>query len=173
MVPEVPFWVSAPIVVLAVAADIALLTFLLTGLSPTCRVAMPSSLPVFTDDHGAGALTRAADMTAAQADFITVAVERFRAIIRSLDEYGIIDECPSMTILEATALTRQALGEYQVVAPLHEAAHLLNAALYGRVISTSTQDQQVHGLVDQITTVHLPSGYALVDASAHVPETSA
>ena len=137
------------------------------------RVTTPPSLSVFTDDRDADALTRAADTAAAQADFTTAVVERFRAIIRSLDERGIIDEYPGMTALEAATLTHQALGQHGVVAALYEAAHLFDAVLYGRVVSTSAQDQQMRELADQMTTVRLPSGRTLVGASAHAPGTPA
>ena len=169
MVPGVPPWVSTLIVVLVVAAGIALLILLLTRLSSARRVATPPSLSVFTDDRDADTLTRAADAAAVQADFATAVVERFRAIIRSLDERGIIDEYPGMTALEAAALTHQALGEHRLMAPLHEAAHLFDAVLYGRVVSTSSQDQQMRELADQMATVTLPTGRALVGASTAAP----
>jgi len=165
MVPGVPPWVSTAIVVLVVATGIALLILLLTRLSSARRVATPS-LTVLTDDRDAATLTRAADAAAEQADFATAVVERFRAIIRSLDERGIIDEYPGMTALEAAALTHQALGEHRVVAPLHEAARLFDAVLYGRVVSTGSQDQQMRELAAQMATVTLPAGRALVGAAA-------
>ena len=169
MVPGVPSWMSTVIVVLVVAAGIALLILLLTRISSTRRVSTPPSLSVLTDDRDAATLTRAADTAAAQADFATAVVERFRAIIRSLDERGIIDEYPGMTALEAAALTHQALGEHRLMAPLHEAAHLFDAVLYGRVVSTSSQDQQMRELADQMATVTLPAGRALVGASTAAP----
>ena len=94
MVPGAPPWVSTLIVVLVVAAGIALLILLLTRLSSARRVVTPPPLSVLTDDRDADTLTRAADAAAVQADFATAVVERFRAIIRSLDERGIIDEYP-------------------------------------------------------------------------------
>ena len=100
-------------------------------------------------------------------------LERFRAIIRSLDERGIIDEYPGMTALEAAALTHRALGEHRVVSPLYEAAHLFDAVLSGRVVSTSAQDQQMRELADQMATTSLPVGRALVGASAQDPGTQA
>ena len=172
MVPGAPPWVSTLIVVLVVAAGIALLILLLTRISSARRVVKPS-LSVLTDDRDAVTLTRAADEAAAQADFATAVVERFRAIIRSLDERGIIDEYPGMTALEAATLTHRALGEHRVVSPLYEAAHLFDAVLYGRVVSTSTQDQQMRELADQMARVSLPSGRALVGASAQDPGTPA
>ena len=173
MIPGVPSWVSTAIVVLVVAAGIALLILLLTRLSSARRVATPPPLSVLTDDRDADTLTRAADAAAVQADFATAVVERFRAIIRSLDERGIIDEYPGMTALEAATLTHRALGEHRVVSPLYEAAHLFDAVLYGRVVSTSTQDQQMRELADQMARVSLPSGRALVGASAQAPGTPA
>ena len=168
IVPGAPPWVSTLIVVLVVAAGIALLILLLTRPSSARRVATPS-LTVLTDDRDAATLTRAADAAAEQADFATAVVERFRAIIRSLDERGIIDEYPGMTALEAAALTHQALGEHRVVAPLHEAARLFDAVLYGRVVSTGSQDQQMRELAAQMSTVTLPAGRALVGASTADP----
>ena len=169
MVPGVPSWVSTVIVVIVIAVGIALLILLLTRISSTRRVSTPPSLSVLTDDRDAATLTRAADTAAAQADFATAVVERFRAIIRSLDERGIIDEYPGMTALEAAALTHQVLGEHRLMAPLHEAAHLFDAVLYGRVVSTSSQDQQMRELADQMATVTLPAGRALVGASTAAP----
>ena len=173
MVPGAPPWVSTLIVVLVAAAGIALLILLLTRLSSARRVVTPPPLSVLTDDRDADTLTRAADAAAVQADFATAVVERFRAIIRSLDERGIIDEYPGMTALEAATLTHRALGEHRVVSPLYEAAHLFDAVLYGRVVSTSTQDQQMRELADQMDRVSLPSGRALVGASAQDPGTPA
>ena len=169
LVPGAPPWVSTLIVVLVVAAGLALLILLLTRFSSARRVATPPSLSVLTDDRDADTLTRAADAAAARADFATAVVERFRAIIRSLDERGIIDEYPGMTALEAAALTHRALGEHRVVSPLYEAAHLFDAVLYGRVVSTSAQDQQMRELADQMATASFPVGRALVGASAQDP----
>ena len=171
MVPGVPPWVSTLIVVLVVAAGIALLILLLTRLSSARRVATPPSLSVFTDDRDADTLTRAADTAAAQADFTTAVVERFRAIIRSLDERGIIDEYPGMTALEAATLTHHALGDHQVVPPLYDAAHLFDAVLYGHVVSTQSQDEQMRALADQVARTTLPSKHhqPLVTTSATAP----
>ncbi|WP_408608575.1 DUF4129 domain-containing protein [Actinomyces viscosus] len=170
MVPGVPSWVSTTIVVIVTAVVIALLILLLTKISSARRVVTPS-LSVLTDDRDAATLTRAADEAAEQADFTTAVVERFRAIIRSLDERGIIDEYPGMTALEAAALTHQALGEHRIVPALHEAAHLFDAVLYGRVIPTSSQDQQMRDLADQMATVTRPTRHdrAVVEPAAAVP----
>ena len=132
---------------------------------------MKPSLSVLTDDRDAVTLTRAADEAAAQADFATAVVERFRAIIRSLDERGIIDEYPGMTALEAATLTHQALGDHQVVPPLYDAAHLFDAVLYGHVVSTQSQDEQMRALADQVARTTLPSKHhqPLVTTSAMTP----
>lgn len=156
MVPGVPSWVSTAIVIVVGAVVIALLILLLTRISSERRVTTPS-LSVLIDDRDADALTRAADEAAERADFATAVVERFRAIIRSLDERGIIDEYPGMTAIEAAALTNQALGEHRVVAPLYEAAHLFDAVLYGRVVSTPAQDQQMRVLAAQVAEVTPPA----------------
>jgi len=170
LVPGVPPWVSTAIVVTISAAVIALLILLTTRLTSARRV-RTAPLSVFTDDRDAATLTRAADEAAERADFATAVVERFRAIIRSLDEHGVIDEYPGMTALEAAALTHQSLGEHPVVAPLYEAAHLFDAVLYGRVVSTRTQDQQMRELAEQVAQVTVPVGRqdALVGAPVTLP----
>ena len=172
MVPGVPSWVSTVIVVIVIAVGIALLILLLTRISSARRVVKPS-LSVLTDDRDAVTLTRAADEAAAQADFATAVVERFRAIIRSLDERGIIDDYPGMTALEAAALTHRALGEHQITGALYEAAHLFDAVLYGRVVSTRSQDQQIRALAEQMAKLTVPAEHrrTLVDASAATPGT--
>ena len=161
MVPGVPSWVSTAIVVTVVAIVVALLILLVTRVSSARRVATPS-LSVLTDDRDAATLTRASD-------FATAVVERFRAIIRSLDERGIIDEYPGMTALEAAALAHRALGTHPVVTPLHEAAHLFDAVLYGHVVSTRSQDRQMRELAAQVVTITLPAGRPLAGATAAGP----
>ena len=159
---------STAIVVTVVAIVVALLILLVTRVSSARRVATPS-LSVLTDDRDAATLTRAADEAAERSDFATAVVERFRAIIRSLDERGIIDEYPGMTALEAAALAHRALGTHPVVTPLHEAAHLFDAVLYGHVVSTRSQDRQMRELAAQVVTITLPAGRPLAGATAAGP----
>ena len=170
MVPGVPSWVSTAVVVIVGAVIVSLLILLISRISSARRVAT-QSLSVFTDDRDAAALTRAADEAAEQADFATAVVERFRAVIRSLDERGIIDEYPGMTALEAAVLAHRALGEHRLTGPLYEAAHLFDAVLYGRVVSTRSQDQQIRDLAEQMAEVTVPTEHrrALVGASAATP----
>ena len=47
---------------------------------------------LFDDERDARALARAADAAAERGDWGTAVVERFRAIIRSLDERGLIED---------------------------------------------------------------------------------
>ena len=160
---------STAIVVTISAVVITLLILLTTRLTSARRV-RTAPLSVFADDRDAAALTQAADEAAERSDFATAVVERFRAIIRSLDERGIIDEYPGMTALEAASLSHQALGEHPVVAPLYEAAHLFDAVLYGRVVSTRAQDQQMRELAEQVVHVTVPADRqdALVGAPGSV-----
>ena len=172
IIPGVPSWVSTAIVVVISAVIVSLLILLISRISLTRRVAA-QSLSVFTDDRDAATLTQAADEAAEQADFATAVVERFRAIIRSLDERGIIDDYPGMTALEAAALTHRALGEHQITGALYEAAHLFDAVLYGRVVSTRSQDQQIRDLAEQMAKLTVPAEHrrTLVGASATTPGT--
>lgn len=170
LVPGVPSWASTTIVFLVGGVVIALLGLLATRIT-SARKVRTEPLSVLTDDRDAAALTRAANEAAERSDFATAVIERFRAIIRSLDEHGIIDVYPGLTALEAAELTYRALGEHRLVAPLYEAAHLFDAVLYGRVVSTRVQDQQMRELAEQVATVTVPAGRhdTLVNVPAAVP----
>jgi len=61
------------------------------------------------------------------------------------------------------------IGEHRLMAPLHEAAHLFDAVLYGHVVSTRSQDRQMRELAAQVVTITLPAGRPLAGATAAGP----
>ncbi|WP_261798969.1 DUF4129 domain-containing protein [Actinomyces ruminicola] len=146
-VPGLPAWLSVLIVVLLVTALVVVLVVLFTRITWARRVTRPGD-PLFDDDRDAAALARAADTAAGRGDWTTAVVERFRAIVRTLDERGALEDYPGMTAHEAAVLASRPLGG---MAPqMHEAARLFDAVRYGRVVSTSEQDAWMRAFAEQV-----------------------
>ena len=56
---------------------------------------------LFDDKRDASMLTLSANKAAAAGDWVSAVVDRFRAIIRSLDERALLEDYPGMTAQEA------------------------------------------------------------------------
>lgn len=156
---EAPSWLSLLIAALLLAAIIALLILLLRRVTLPRRGA-PQDPAMFDDERDSTELSRSADAAADQGDFATALIERFRSIIRSLDEKGIIEEYPGMTAAESVALASWALGGQEIVSRLGQAAELFDAVRYGRVASTREQDEWMRGLARDVHQVE-PAPQAL------------
>ena len=72
---------------------------------------------------------RAADEAAGRGDLRTAALERFRAIVREVEERGLLDEQPGRTATEAARAAGTALPG--LAAELSSAAGLFDAVRYG------------------------------------------
>ena len=141
-IPGIPPLLSGLIVLLVLVTCVVLLVVLLRRFRPVGRSRRAARL--FDDERDARALARAADAAAERGDWDAAVVERFRAIIRSLDERGLIEDYPGMTAREATALASGALttlGE-----ELTRAAALFDAVRYVEVVSTEEQDAWMRDL---------------------------
>ena len=146
-IPGIPPLLSGLIVLLVLVTCIILLVVLLRRFRPVGRSRRASGR-LFDDERDARALARAADAAAERGDWDTAVVERFRAIIRSLDERGLIEDYPGMTAHEAAALgsgALEALGE-----ELTRAAALFDAVRYGEVVSTEEQDTWMRDLARRV-----------------------
>ncbi|MDU0349551.1 DUF4129 domain-containing protein [Actinomyces sp. MRS3W] len=150
--PGVPVWVYVLIVTLLVIALLTMLIVLFTRVTWGRRVRRGSAL-LFDDDRDAAALTRAADAAAQQGDWATAVVERFRAIVRSLDERGAIEDYPGMTAHEASLLAARPLGE--LAAQMDDAARLFDAVRYGHINSTPAQDTWMREFADRVARASL------------------
>ena len=151
VIPGIPPLLSGLIVLLVLVTCIVLLVVLLRRFRPVGRSRRAARL--FDDERDARALARAADAAAERGDWDTAVVERFRAIIRSLDERGLIEDYPGMTAREATALASGALktlGE-----ELTRAAALFDAVRYGEVVSTEEQDAWMRDLARRVDTARV------------------
>lgn len=147
VIPGIPPLLSGLIVLLVLVTCIILLVVLLRRFRPVGRSRRASGR-LFDDERDARALARAADAAAERGDWDTAVVERFRAIIRSLDERGLIEDYPGMTAHEAAALgsgALEALGE-----ELTRAAALFDAVRYGEVVSTEEQDTWMRDLARRV-----------------------
>ena len=151
VIPGIPPLLSGLIVLLVLVTCIVLLVVLLRRFRPVGRSRRAARL--FDDERDARALARAADAAAERGDWDAAVVERFRAIIRSLDERGLIEDYPGMTAREATALASGALktlGE-----ELTRAAALFDAVRYGEVVSTEEQDAWMRDLAQRVDTARI------------------
>ena len=151
-IPGIPPLLSGLIVLLVLVTCVVLLVVLLRRFRPVGRSRRASGR-LFDDERDARALARAADAAAERGDWGTAVVERFRAIIRSLDERGLIEDYPGMTAHEAATLgsgALEALGE-----ELTRAAALFDAVRYGEVVSTEEQDAWMRDLARRVDTARV------------------
>ncbi|CAM3078705.1 DUF4129 domain-containing protein [Actinomyces slackii] len=149
-IPGVSPWVSVVIVTLSATLIIAALVLLLRRLTVPRRAARPGD-ELFSDDRDAAALALAADQAAQRQDYATAVIERFRAIIRSLDEHGIIEEYPGMTALESVGLAAEGLPAGEVILDLRQAAALFDSVRYGDVLAGHEQDEWMRDLAQRVT----------------------
>lgn len=114
------------------------------------------------DDRTAVQLTRAADEAATAGDFHAAVLQRFRAIIRDLDERGLLEDRPGLTAREATRLASAALPH--LTAEFSAAADLFCDARYGHREPTRDDDAALRDLAARAAagarTASTPAGVA-------------
>jgi hypothetical protein len=100
---------------------------------------------VFEDDSRTSAQMRAAaNAAAAQHEWNLAVLERFRAIVRSLEERELIDDLPGVTAQEAALQTG---GRFPDVAlATASGADLFDGVRYGRVLATQADDDSLRRL---------------------------
>ena len=151
-IPGIPPLLSGLIVLLVLVTCVVLLVVLLRRFKLVGRSRRDAGR-LFDDERDARALARAADAAAERGDWDAAVVERFRAIIRSLDERGLIEDYPGMTAHEAAALASSALGA--LGGELTRAAVLFDAVRYGEVVSTEEQDAWMRDLAQRVDTARI------------------
>ena len=142
-----PRWLSILIIVVVVLALTAVLVFLLSRITRVRRARTNRAL-FADDDRSSTTLTRAADDAAGRGDWATAVVERFRAIIRSLDERGALEDYPGMTAHEAATIAAAVVVD--LADDLHRAGALFDAVRYGEVVSTPEQDAWMRELAEAV-----------------------
>jgi hypothetical protein len=85
-----------------------------------------------------------ADQAADQGRWQDAVRERFRAVVRALEERGLLDELPGRTAQEVAADGGRALPTLQ--AQLHEAAGLFDDICYGSRTATADHDRVMRAL---------------------------
>ena len=166
-IPGIPPLLSGLIVLLVLVTCVVLLVVLLRRFKLVGRSRRDAGR-LFDDERDARALARAADAAAERGDWDAAVVERFRAIIRSLDERGLIEDYPGMTAHEAAALASSALGA--LGGELTRAAVLFDAVRYGEVVSTAEQDAWMRDLARRVDAARIDRAGA---AGAHSADAAA
>ena len=156
------------IVVLAVAVLLGVALYLGGPLRARRRVARGESFAVFDDDDAdAAGFTAAADEAARRGDWPVAVLMRFRAIIRDLDERGVLDDVPGMTAREASAAGGARLPDHQ--RPLRWAGELFDAVCYGSARPGAREDEHLRALAADVASARpVPARAALAQGWAGV-----
>lgn len=141
---DLPPWQLAAILVGVVAA-IVLVAWWVAGPVRLARRAASRPGAVFDDDERSAAeLLAAADAAAGAGDWPLAVTERFRAVVRSLEERVVVDPRPGRTAQEAATAAAErlpALGE-----DLHAGASLFDDVRYGHVPVGPEADARLRAL---------------------------
>ncbi len=116
-----------------------------TGPVRLARRARRSGAVVAADDaRTAAQMRRAADDAAARGDWAVAVAERFRAVVRSLEDRTVLDERPGRTAQEAASDAGVRLPGH--AADLVRAATLFDAVVYGHRGATEADDASLREL---------------------------
>ncbi|WP_275005356.1 DUF4129 domain-containing protein [Promicromonospora iranensis] len=150
-------WPVAPIsgaqlgiTVALVAAVVLLIAWLVAGPVRLGRERARSAEVLDSDDARTAAQMRAAaDAAAASGDWRTASIERFRAVVRSLEERVIIEPRPGRTAQEAAADAGVRLPDQ--AAGLRSGADLFDGVEYGDRVATAADDADLRALDAAVT----------------------
>lgn len=143
-----PPWQVAVIVVGATALVVLIAWWVAGPVRLTRRAARASTVVLGDDTRTADELRAAADASAARGDWSTAVLERFRAVVRGLEERVILDELPGRTAHEAAdAGARRLPG---AAAELGRAARLFDDVCYGTLPASADDDAFLRALDQRI-----------------------
>lgn len=136
--------VVASAVIVGLVLVVAAIAYVVAGPVRVSRRAR-ASVAVFEDDERSAAdLRAAADSAAAAGDWGTAVVERYRAVVRSLEERVLLDPRPGRTAHEAAAAA--ALRLPALTDRLGAGARLFDDVRYGKVSVGPAADQALREL---------------------------
>ena len=141
------------VLLLLVAAVVTVVVLLRTGRlrGPGARAGAGA---VFTERPlDAATYRRRADEAAAAGRFDEAVRERFRAVVRTLEERVVLDERPGRTADEAALEAAAELPD--LAAPLREGAALFDDVCYGERPATADDDARLRRLDDGVRTSRL------------------
>ncbi|HEV6952470.1 MAG TPA: DUF4129 domain-containing protein [Promicromonospora sp.] len=133
------------LVVVVVVVVVLLVAWLVAGPVRLGRAARPSGEVLDAEDtRTAAQLRAAADAAASAGDWRTAVVERFRAVVRGLEERVVIDPRPGRTAQEAAADAGARLPAQ--AAALRSGADLFDGVEYGDRVAGGDDDAALRAL---------------------------
>ncbi|WP_402466681.1 DUF4129 domain-containing protein [Isoptericola aurantiacus] len=144
--PDVTPWRLAVIVVVVIAAVVAIAWWVSGPVRLRRRGAARSAVVHDDDARTAAAMRAAADDAAARGDWSLAVLERFRAVVRGLEERVVLDERPGRTAREAADAGAERLPA--LAADLHAGATLFDGVCYGHLPAGPDDDATVRRLDD-------------------------
>lgn len=143
--------VATPLIVVGVLVALLAVALLIAGPVRRRRRGQPPSAALLDDDErSAAALRVAAESAAGAGNYPLAVLERFRAIVRSLDERAILTDRPGRTAHEAAEEGIRSFGGHAQA--LSGAARLFDAVCYGHRTATRTDFVAMCELDDRLAT---------------------
>lgn len=142
--------VATPLIVVGALVVILAISFAIAGpVRRRRRSATTRSNTVLAGDaRTATRIRAAADAAAAAGDFSLAVLERFRAIVRSLDERAVLTDRPGRTAHEAATAAARAFPAHS--AALRAAASTFDAVCYGQHNATEADHEAARRLDQQL-----------------------
>lgn len=137
--------VGTLLVVVGVLAVVVVVTFLVTGpVRRSRRLARAGAVLDADERRSAAELRAAADAAAARGDWAAAVTDRFRAVVRSLEDRTVLDERPGRTAHEAVEAAGLRLPAH--AADLRSAGRLFDDVVYGDVVPGPADDAALREL---------------------------
>ncbi|QGQ18906.1 DUF4129 domain-containing protein [Cellulomonas sp. JZ18] len=141
---------AALLVVVAVAVAVVLLALWVAGpvRGRLARRRVAREVLAGDDRRSAAALRAAADAAARAGDHSTAVAERFRAVVRGLEERGLLDERPGRTAHEAAQIAGRTLPD--VADALARGGDRFDDVVYGERRASAEDDAAMRALDDAV-----------------------
>jgi hypothetical protein len=154
---DAPGWQVALVAVAATAAVVLVAWWVAGPVRLARRAARPSTVVLGDDRRSAAQLRAAADDAAARGDWSAAVLDRYRAVVRGLEERVVLDEQPGRTAQEAADAAAGRLPGS--AADLHRAARLFDDVCYGTLPARQDDDAFLRAL-DARVEAERPAGLA-------------
>ena len=159
----------APLAILVAVALIIGLALLIGGPIRRRRLrGRDGSIEVLDgDERTSAALRAAADAAAAAGDYATAVLERYRAIVRSLDERAVLEDRRGRTAHEAAVAAGARLAP--CAADLRRAAEMFDGVCYGDLVPAAADDAWLRDVERQVARTRPSRTGALAEAELVAP----
>lgn len=155
----------AVLVVVAIVVGVVVVAFLVAGpVRRAGRVTSERRVLDADDDRTAEQIRAAADAAAARADWSLAVLERYRAIVRGLEERTILDERAARTAHEAALTAAARLPD--LGADLVAAGRTFDDVAFGDVHGTADDDARLRGLDARVRGTRPAASSAPTDLAA-------